>query len=119
MAEIQKRWISHLRNDSHQESADRSLSCPLCSADIQPDFDAFRAHVLADEPKHKTLTADADIEEAFRKMSIHAHKQRSASPISHYLVSSSLTQTWEYFAQFRSNESIAEPPEAGCLTSLR
>lgn len=77
MAEIQNRWVKHLRNNSRQDSVDRNFSCPLCSADVQPDIDAFRAHVLADEPNHSTLTADAGIEEAFKKLFPHAPKHRS------------------------------------------
>lgn len=75
MAEIQNRWVNHLRNNARQGTADR-LSCPSCAADVQPDIDSFRAHIRADEPKHSDLAADADIEEAFRKMSIHPPQQR-------------------------------------------
>lgn len=76
MAEIQNRWVTHLRNNSRQESSDRSLSCPLCAADIQPDISVFRAHIRADETKHAALKADSDIEEAFTKMTIHNPKQK-------------------------------------------
>lgn len=78
MAELQNRWIAHLRN-THHESSDRSFRCPLCAEAVSPDIDAFRAHVRADEDKHSTFTEDTDIVEAFRTMAIHAPKERSAS----------------------------------------
>ncbi|KAJ4150503.1 hypothetical protein LMH87_011251 [Akanthomyces muscarius] len=79
MAEFQKRWVTHLRNNSRQEPSEPNLSCPSCAEDILPDIEAFRAHVRADEPKHPTLTGDADIIEAFRKMAINPPSQRSGS----------------------------------------
>ncbi|OAA65080.1 hypothetical protein LEL_10527 [Akanthomyces lecanii RCEF 1005] len=79
MAEFQKRWVTHLRNNSRQEPSEPNLSCPSCAEDILPDIEAFRAHVRADEPKHPTLTRDADIIEAFRKMAINPPSQRSGS----------------------------------------
>ncbi len=82
MAEFQKRWVTHLRNNSRQEPSEPNLSCPSCAEDILPDIEAFRAHVRADEPKHPTLTGDADIIEAFRKMAINPPSQRSVHFIS-------------------------------------
>ncbi|KAM3546026.1 hypothetical protein ARSEF1564_001119 [Beauveria bassiana] len=79
MAELQNRWVNHLRNNARQEPSERNLRCLVCAEDILPDIDAFRAHIRADEPKHSTLTGDADIVEAFRKMSIHPAKQRTES----------------------------------------
>ncbi|OAQ99162.1 hypothetical protein LLEC1_01234 [Akanthomyces lecanii] len=75
MAEFEQRRVSHLRNTARQEPPEPNLNCPLCAEDILPDIEAFRAHVRADEPKHSTLTGDADIVEAFRKMAINPPSQ--------------------------------------------
>lgn len=77
MAEFQKRWVTHLRNNARQEPSGPNYSCPLCAEAVLPDIEAFRAHVRADEHKHPTLTGDADIVEAFRKMAINTPSQRS------------------------------------------
>ncbi|KAM3558041.1 hypothetical protein MY1884_000157 [Beauveria asiatica] len=79
MAELQNRWVNHLRNNARQEPSECNLRCLLCAEDILPDIDAFRAHIRADKSKHSILTADADIIEAFRKMSIHPAKHRTES----------------------------------------
>lgn len=76
MAELHKGYVNYLRDKARQGNNDRSLSCPLCSADIKPDINAFKAHVQADGDKHSALAGEADIEEAFRKMTIHSPQKK-------------------------------------------
>lgn len=70
MDRLTKGWVQHLRKIAGQEIAARSC-CPLCGADIQPDLDSFTAHVRANVSSHPTLADAADIEEAFKHVTIH------------------------------------------------
>ncbi|ODA83153.1 hypothetical protein RJ55_01663 [Drechmeria coniospora] len=78
MDKLTKGWVDHLRKTARQESASRG-SCPLCEAEIQPDLDSFKAHVRADATKHASLTADAEIEEAFNRVTIHGSRSDPAA----------------------------------------
>ncbi|UNI16681.1 hypothetical protein JDV02_003095 [Purpureocillium takamizusanense] len=69
MERLTKGWVHHLRKTAQREDAARG-SCPVCGADIQPDLDSFKAHVRADAPGHPTLADDADIEKAFKNITI-------------------------------------------------
>ncbi|PHH59166.1 hypothetical protein CDD81_3668 [Ophiocordyceps australis] len=72
MDRLTKGWVYHLRKASrqaNQPNAGRAV-CPLCDAEVQPDLDSFKAHVRAAASTHTTLAQDADIEEAFNKVTI-------------------------------------------------
>ncbi|UNI13756.1 hypothetical protein JDV02_000469 [Purpureocillium takamizusanense] len=78
MERLTKGWVHHLRKTARQESAVRS-SCPLCEAEIQPDLDSFKAHVRADASGHPTLADDADIEKAFKNITINNTQSHPAA----------------------------------------
>ncbi|KAJ6446896.1 NADH:ubiquinone oxidoreductase subunit [Purpureocillium lavendulum] len=78
MDRLTKGWVSHLRKTARQETASRS-SCPLCEAEIQPDLDSFKAHVRAEISSHATLARDADIEEAFKNVTIQSPQSNPAA----------------------------------------
>lgn len=71
MDRFTKGWVQHLRNTARQETPSRAYQCPLCDAQVQPNIDAFRAHVRADALKHPSLAKDADVEQAFKKCTLH------------------------------------------------
>ncbi|KAG6040408.1 hypothetical protein E4U41_000652 [Claviceps citrina] len=68
MEKFTKGWVQHLRNTSRQVTPPRNIPCPLCGAQIEPNVDAFKAHVRSNSSRHPTLTGDADMEAAFRNM---------------------------------------------------
>lgn len=70
MDKFTKGWMQHQRKTA-REAASRGYQCPLCDAEVQPNIEAFRAHVRADTLKHHTLAQDSDIEEAFKKVTLH------------------------------------------------
>lgn len=70
MTDTKRGWVNHLRNNSRDEVSDRSFACPVCAADVVPNIDAFRQHIRSDGQKHAALVGDADIEQAFKKMTL-------------------------------------------------
>lgn len=73
MADTKRGWVNYVRNsrpDSRPEASDRSFTCPVCAADVAPDLDSFRQHIRNDGQKHAALVGDADIEQAFTKMTL-------------------------------------------------
>ncbi|UNI19988.1 hypothetical protein JDV02_006128 [Purpureocillium takamizusanense] len=81
MEQLSRGWVHHLRKTARQETAARGC-CPLCAAEIQPDLDAFKAHVRADVSRHPALADDADIEEAFKHVTIQNPRLEVAAPSS-------------------------------------
>lgn len=71
MDRLTKGWVHHLRKTARQDSTPGRGTCPLCEAEIQPDIESFRDHVRADASRHPNLADDADIEEAFKNITIH------------------------------------------------
>ena len=70
MDKLTKGWVQHQRKTARQEAVSRGYQCPLCEAEVQPNIEAFKAHVRADTLKHHTLAQDSDIEEAFKKITL-------------------------------------------------
>ncbi|KJZ75205.1 hypothetical protein HIM_05399 [Hirsutella minnesotensis 3608] len=74
MDKLTKGWVHHLRKTARQETGNRG-SCPLCASEIQPDIESFKAHVRADAAGHPNLANDADIEQAFKNVTINGSQR--------------------------------------------
>ncbi|KAK0392861.1 hypothetical protein NLU13_2355 [Sarocladium strictum] len=78
MSHIEQGFIKHQRRAAaaDQKSADRrdrprrQPSCPVCKAEAPSDLEGFRRHVLDNRSRHRSLGGEADIADAFDKMSL-------------------------------------------------
>ena len=74
MDPVTKGWVQHLRrHNARQESTGRSYQCPLCEAEVQPNIEAFRAHIRSDAVRHGALSEEAAIQDAFEKITLHGN----------------------------------------------
>ncbi|PHH63907.1 hypothetical protein CDD81_5355 [Ophiocordyceps australis] len=67
-------WLHLLRQTARQGKA-ALYKCPICEAEIQAGFDAFKAHVQTNMTSHSILADDADIEKAFKNAMAPKHSQ--------------------------------------------
>jgi hypothetical protein len=76
MSHIQQKFLQYQRRAADQKSADRrdkprrQSSCPVCKAEVPSDLEGFRRHVFDNRNRHHALGDEADIEDAFNKMSL-------------------------------------------------
>ncbi|KAF7557653.1 hypothetical protein G7046_g6002 [Stylonectria norvegica] len=75
MDRLTRGWVDYLRNNARQQDPDRNsqinntfLPCTLCGKDVQPDLEAFQAHVSEDAENHAPWDTDEAIEEAFKSL---------------------------------------------------
>ncbi|KAL2212749.1 hypothetical protein CC79DRAFT_1365023 [Sarocladium strictum] len=81
MSHIEQGFLRYQRRAADQKTADkprRQPSCPVCKDAAPQDLEGFRQHVLGDRSRHPSLSDNADIEDAFAKMSL--SRQHAAEP---------------------------------------
>ncbi|KAK9443585.1 hypothetical protein VB005_02864 [Metarhizium brunneum] len=75
MDKLTRGWVQHQRKAARQEAASRSVSCPLCEAEVQHSLDEFKAHYTL---KHPTSADHSDIEEAFKNCTLQGNDATKA-----------------------------------------
>lgn len=111
---IDKGYVSYLRNAERQQRAARNFTCPHCQSVVPTDIVHFRAHVKADIDKHSSLGgADADIEEAFKKFTLQSASQSSHPTLLH----SRLRNTANAQLLDLANRPSRKRPVSGALNS--
>ncbi|KID87696.1 hypothetical protein MGU_05345 [Metarhizium guizhouense ARSEF 977] len=77
MDKLTRGWVQHQRKAARQVAASRSVSCPLCEAEVQHSLDEFKAHYTL---KHPTSADHSDIEEAFKNCTLQGNDATKARP---------------------------------------